>query len=247
MRLVGSVIARNEIGRYWQSFVDHLLEFVDEVRVWDDGSTDGGPQTSDPRVVIHREPVRESDAFHDHAASRNRLIGFTLEGDPTWILNIDCDEFIADGQALRAACADRRQGALKVCLQEVWNVKADRLEIREDGGWKEHDVALLWRPDHVKQLLITDRGHATGRVPDAVARVPAGHTCTALLHLGWARHSERDERFARYAVGDAGKFHAKAHIDSIMWPDGRVRLEPIEWPDGWSAELHAQLLEKASS
>lgn len=247
MKLTAAVICRNEQGRYWDPFVAHLLEFVDEVRVWDDGSTDGGPQSTDPRVVIHREPVRESDAFHDHASSRNRLIGFTLEGDPTWILNIDCDEFIADGQALRAACADRRQGALKVCLQEVWNVKDDRLEIREDGGWKEHDVALLWRPDHVKQRRITDRGHATGRVPDAVARVPAAHTCTALQHWGWVRKSERDERYARYAVGDAGKFHAKAHIDSIAWPDSRVKLEPTEWPPSWPEPMRAELLEKASS
>ena len=239
MRLIASLIVRNELGRYLGPCIDHLLEFCDEIRVLDEGSTDGW---SDDRVTCLRNEPRAGDAFFQHAAMRQRLLDFTLEGAPTHILAIDADEFIADGAQLRRSC-DNGFGAYKVCLQEVWRVRDDELDIRQDGGWVEHDVALVWRPDRVlrsDQLKITDRGHATGRTPDVVSALATGHTCTSLLHFGWANVGERDERYARYAVGDAGKFHAKAHIDSIMWSDERVRLTPVGWPaalEPWRAEL----------
>jgi len=243
VKLIASLIVRNELGRYLEPCVDHLLEFCDEIRVLDEGSTDGW---SDDRVMCLRAPERVGDAFVNHAAMRQRLLDFTLEGAPTHILAIDADEFITDGALLRQTAESLDYaGALKVCLQEVWRVRDDDLDIRQDGGWQEHDVALVWRPDRLKpnQLKITDKGHATGRTPDAVGLLPTGHTCSALLHLGWANVGERDERFARYAVGDAGKFHAKAHIDSIAWPDSRMRFESVPWPDGlesWRAELTAR-------
>lgn len=237
MKLIASLIVRNELGRYLGPCVDHLLEFCDEIRVLDEGSSDGW---TDKRCIVLREAERAGDSFAGHAAARSRLRDFTLEGAPDWILAIDADEFIADGAALRTACEKSQFGAMKVCLQEVWKVHRDGLDIRQDGGWVEHDVALVWRPSWVKDLLIADRGHATGRTPHSVGSLPAGHTCTALLHLGWANVGERDERFARYAVGDGGKYHAKAHIDSIMWPDERIQLDPVAWPAGlepWRGEL----------
>lgn len=237
MKLIASLIVRNELGRYIGPCVDHLLEFCDEIRVLDEGSSDGW---TDKRVSCLREPARDGDSFAGHAAARQRLLDFTLKGEPTHILAIDADEFIADGAVLRAACEDPRFAALQVCLREVWQVNPDGLLIRQDGGWVEHDVALVWQPDRINARTIADRGHATGRTPDQVGPVPASHTCTALLHLGWANAGERAERYARYAVGDAGKYHAKAHIESIMWTDEKVLLGPAPWPAGlerWRSEL----------
>lgn len=239
MNLIGSLIVRNERHRYVDLVVDHLLEFVDLVCVLDDGSSDGWTDRR-RRVKILREPERDSAAFFKHSSARQRLLDFTIKHEPTLILAVDADEFITDGQALRKAAEGERFGAYNVCLQEVWRVRDDELNIRQDGGWSEHDVALLWRPDRVKNLTITDRGHATGRTPDEVGRLPATHTCSALLHLGWSNVSERAERFERYAVGDAGKYHAKAHIASIMFPDEKIRMTPVPWPSAlepWRSEL----------
>lgn len=52
-----------------------------------------------------------------------------------------------------------------------------------------------------------------------------------LLHFGWANVAERAARYERYVVADNGRFHARAHLDSIMWPDDRVTVERREWPD----------------
>ena len=242
MNLIASLILRNERHRYVDLVIDHLLEFCDSVCVLDDGSSDGWRDRRQ-RVKTLRNPPRDGDAFVNHAQMRQRLLDFTLESAPTWIVNVDADEFITDGQLLRKTAESLDYaGALKVCLQEVWKVRAEGLDIRQDGGWVEHDVGLVWRPDRLKpnQLKIADRGHATGRTPDAVGSLPSSHSCSALLHLGWANVGERDERYARYAVGDAGKYHAKAHIDSIMWPDERVKLQSSAWPAAlgpWRAEL----------
>jgi glycosyltransferase involved in cell wall biosynthesis len=237
MKLVASVICRNELGRYLEPCIDHLLEFCDAICVLDDGSTDRGPQLIESdRVVISRSgmPGRHLEpAFHRHAGLRNQLLNHTLARDPSHVLAIDADEFVADGAAVRAACERDDFDAWNLCMQEVWNAHSERLEIRQDGGWDEHDVPMLWAPGRLRGALrITDKGHATGRVPDAVYGARMGYSCTEVLHFGWARKAEREERFARYAVGDAGRFHAAAHIESIMWPDERVRLTARAWPVG---------------
>jgi glycosyltransferase involved in cell wall biosynthesis len=253
VKLTASLITRNELGRYLKPCVAHLLEFCNEIRVLDDASTDGTYEwlmDQGARVIVLRDPPPERQgkaAFFRHATSRNRLLGFTLEGDPTHILAIDGDELVDDGAALRAACEQRGLDAWKLCLEEVWEAHHDRLEIRQDGAWEEHDVAMLWRPDRLRRSMrIVDRGHATGRVPAEVSRLRTGHACVSLLHFGWTNKAERAERFERYAVGDGGRFHARRHIDSIMWPAERVHLVPREWPAGLAAYKDA-LLERANS
>lgn len=256
MKLTASVIVRDELGRYLAPCLEALLEFCDEIRVLDDGSTDGWEEALRPgwgkdaaRVVTlrHQVDARNAEpAFHLHAAARNRLLGFTLEGDPTYVLAIDADEFISDGAALRRAC-EQVADVISVEIAEVWEACEETLCVRQDGGWRSHPIGCVWRAERFRQGVteLADRGHATGRVPEAVYRVASRSSGTALLHFGWANVGERATRFERYAVGDGGKFHAKAHIDSIMWPAGRVQLDPWAWP-GWPADLRAAVLERAS-
>lgn len=254
MKLCASLIVRNELSRYLETCIQHLLECADEIRVLDDGSDDGTYEwltgLNDARVVVLSNTTdRDGEpAFFNHAQSRNRLLQFTLEGKPTHILAIDADEFVDDGAQLRRACEDRPPDVWKLCLEEVWEIDGDRLQVRQDGGWSEHDVPMVWRPDRVRRpLAIADRGHATGRVPEAVYKSRrTAHACCSLLHFGWTNLAERDERYARYAIGDAGKFHAKRHIDSIMWAPDRVRLTARDWPEGLAAYKDA-LLERATT
>ena len=251
--LTAALIVRNELGRYLEPCVRHLLEFCDELRILDDDSGDATYEwltgLGDPRIVtLSNTTGRDgAPAFFNHAQSRNRLLQLALEGKPTHILAIDGDEFIDNGAQLRRACEERRPDVWKLCLEEVWNIDGDRLEVRQDGGWVEHDVPMVWRPDRVRRpLQIRDRGHATGRVPEAVyASRRTAHACCSLLHFGWTNLAERDERYSRYAIGDAGRFHAKRHIESIMWPAERVQLTARDWPGGLAAYKDA-LLERAN-
>jgi hypothetical protein len=178
------------------------------------------------------EPERTTESFAGHAAARNRLMHWTLQSDPAWVLAIDGDELIADGPALRQRCELTKADALALEIVEVWEATEDCLCLRTDGGWRPHDITNVWRPDRFHSpLVIEDKGHATGRVPSAVNRARRASAGTSLLHLGWAKESERAERYARYRDGDGGKYHAASHIESIMWPPERIRLAGRPWPD----------------
>lgn len=258
MKLTASLILRNELDRYLSLCIDSLLGYVDEIRVLDDGSTDGWYETLRPgwgkegdRVIVERHAARVSDEpdFHRHAAARNRLLQFTLEGKPTWVLAIDADEFVTDGGKLREICEGTAgpTSVLSLVIAEVWEACEETLCIRQDGGWKAHPIGCLWRPDRFRsELALKDHGHATGRVPEAIYRVPSSPTGQDLLHFGWTNVPERTERFKRYDVGDGGKFHAAAHIASIMWGNDRVKMEAYPWP-AWPEAMRAQLFAKASS
>jgi glycosyltransferase involved in cell wall biosynthesis len=256
VKLIASLIVRNELGRYLEPCIGSLLEFCDQIVVFDDSSDDGtfewlSTLAGDRLQVICEltalETRGEEPAFHKHARSRNRLLHFTLAHEPTHILAVDADEFIDDGAALRKACAQPGSDAWRLCLEEVWDAEPGRLLVRQDGGWNEHDVPILWRPDRLRgNRQIVDRGHATGRAPAGVGAHRCGYACVSLLHFGWANKAERAERYQRYAVGDGGRFHAKRHIESIMWPDERVQLSEREWPEALAAYKDA-ILKRATA
>lgn len=241
MKLIASLIVRDELGRYLEPCIAHLLGFCDEVRILDNGSTDlweielqgaFGEDGRRVRVLHDRAAADHGAAFFNHAAARQRLLEFTLEGSPTHILAIDADEFVADGKMLRRACEQSRIGAFGLCMQEVWNADMDGLQLRQDGGWVEHDVFMLWAPAQVTgKLQIIDKGPATGRTPDMVSRASRGYACTEVMHFGWTNRAERQERYQRYVIADGGRFHAKSHLDSILLPDEEIILLRREWPE----------------
>jgi glycosyltransferase involved in cell wall biosynthesis len=251
VKLCASLILRNELHRYLGPCIEHLLGFCDEVCILDNGSTDGWEETLRPgwgddraRVIVTSDADADRQGrslFVNHAHARQRLLDFTVARDPTHILAVDADEFIDDGAALRAACQTSRHDTLLVCLQEIWNVHSDRLEVRQDGGWDEHDVALVWRPNRIRNPhQIVDRGPATGRTPETLRRASRGHSCVSLLHFGWSNKAERADRYERYVIADGGRFHAGAHLRSIMFPDRKVRLTETVWPaalEPWQAEI----------
>lgn len=253
MKLVASLIVRDELARYLEPCLAHLLEFCDEIRVLDDDSSDGWVRelsvAYDSRITVLRQHVpgrNEKPDFHLHAQARNALLTWTLDASPDYVLAIDADEFVADGQAVRRAC---ETGAQVVTLEmaEVWEACPDTLCIRQDGGWRSHEIGCVWRAAAFARqaLSLADKGHATGRVPDVVHRGRARPSGTSQLHFGWANRGERAERYQRYAVGDAGKFHAAAHIQSIVWPDSKVECEPRPWPPTL-APWQAAILERAN-
>lgn len=230
MRLVASMMVHNELGRYLPQSIAALSEFCDQVAVYDDGSTDGsGAWLSGQKNVSVL--VGSDSTFFDHEGqARQRLLEWTLEAEPTHILSIDADEFVADGWAVRDACEGEGM-AWTLDMQEVWEIDGDCMCVRTDGGWRPHAVPALYRvPANPDVLRIADRALACGRVPTEIAGQRAQPSGTEILHLGWTNKAERAARHDRYAVADGGKFHASTHLDSIMWPDDRVSLEGRPWP-----------------
>lgn len=233
-KLVASLIVHNELDRYLLPCVEALGSFCDEIRVWDDGSTDG------TREALARYPCVEvagtpESAFYDHEGkARQAALEWALEGKPTHVLAIDADELILEGEQLRAELA--RGEAWSLCMREVWRARDHALEIRQDGGWCEHPVSMVWRvPARMGRWQMPNRVLACGRVPAPVATLRARFTDVAVYHFGWACKADRQARYDRYAKHDGGRFHRSSHLESILWPDIDVTstLETVTVPRPW--------------
>lgn len=237
MKLVASMIVKNELQRYLPMCIGHLREFCDLIAVIDDGSTDRTGEwlddnTDDKMVVKH---IDEDDGFFAGHEGRRRqaLLEFTIEQKPTHVLAIDADEFITDGLMLRNFCDGPRQvGTLQ--MEEVWKVEPRGLQIRMDGGWRPHPCPILWKAPPVlsRRWRIQNRALACGREPEIIRGMggKTRPTDVQILHFGWAKESERIARHARYVEADDGKYHQNAHLQSILWPDMDVTLEKRRWP-----------------
>lgn len=239
MKLVAALVVKNEIDRYLVECIGHLRQFADRIVVLNDGSTDQTGEfldgnADDVLTVHHVDP--EDGFFSGHEGrKRQHLLDLTMNELPDWVLNIDADEFVTDPEALRAYMAGPRQvGTL--AMEEIWEVEDDHLSIRMDGGWRPHPVPCFWAArlhgQRGRALRIADKALACGREPEVVRRYfqRSRPTGSSILHFGWANESARQSRYDRYVTADGGKFHANAHLDSIMWPDEKVTLEEREWP-----------------
>lgn len=245
MKLIASLIVHNELERYLIPCIEHLTAFCDEIRVFDDGSTDGTQTYLDHLPNVECLSAFRRSFFEHEGRARQKLLDWTFEGDPTHVLAIDADEFVADGPLLRSLLEQPNpSGVWGLNMQEVWGADEYGLVIRQDGGWREHALGIVYSvpPDRTSNRVqrrawrMVDRALACGRTPTAITiaanrsrqGVPAGD----ILHFGWACQRDRDLRYQRYVTHDSGKFHANSHIESIMWPDDRVELTSRAWPRG---------------
>lgn len=241
MKLVASMLVKNELGRYLQASIGSLRDFCDLIVVLDDGSTDRTSEwledNADEKMIVNSTGEREGFFDGHEGARRQALLDFTLEraaaGD--YVLAVDADEFVANGAAVRAFCEVSGAALGTLMMEEVWTTET-QLGIRCDGGWRPHPVPILWRvPDEINDTWrIQDRALACGREPMAVRDLfrQAKPTGTEILHFGWANEAERAGRYERYVEADGGKFHNRHHLDSIMWADRRVKLKTRRWPKG---------------
>lgn len=244
MNLCASLVVRNELGRYLAPCIEHLLAFCDHVIALDDASDDG---TRDYLADLAADERRlyaafrsETGFFKHEGRTRQALLETTLghRSEPTHVLNLDADEFVSDGAALRARVGSEPDVPIwSLEIEEVWRAdNANALAIRMDGGWRSHPLPVLWRVDPSATYAIMQRKLACRRVPTQILRhsshaVPTG---VELLHFGWTNEAERASRLARYREHDGGKFHANAHLDSIEWADDdpRLLLRERAWPEG---------------
>ncbi len=239
MKLVASAVVRNEAGRYLEPWLTHLLTFCDEVRLLDDGSTDGTVALATDFEGVHVQPNRGPAFFEMESAVRNELLRWTMLGDPTYVLSIDADEFVGDTVALRAKALEGHP-VYSLTMREVWKVDGPQLVgeptamgLRVDGAWGDRFCPILWQAPPVlrgQRWEVPRRKLACGREPMAVRRAPSKRTGIGVYHFGWTRERDRRARAARYFEHDGGRYHADKHLQSILWPDEQVKINWVPWP-----------------
>ena len=193
MRLIASLIVKNEISRYLELCIQALLEYVDEIRVLDDGSDDGTYEWLLGRDRVFLLTNAGQRFFEHEGRARQALLEWTMQGHPSHILAIDADEFVSDGQQLRTAVEDDPAVVFTLLMEEVWKTTPTSLFVRADGGWRPHPVPILF---HVPRRLdrrwqIQQRALACGREPTIVrnfaVRGKAKDTGCSIFHFGWTK------------------------------------------------------------
>ena len=232
MRLVASMMVKNELTRYLPLAAEHLLTYVDEIRVVDDGSTDGTFEWLQARdgVEVMRNP---GPSFFEHEGkARQNLYRHTLQGLPDYVLAIDADEFVTNPSYLRVAM-EGAGAVYTLSLVEAWAISDRGIDIRVDGHWGPRRVPILYQIiRQSRHWRISPKQLACGREPEQVIQRSRRATATGseVIHFGWTNEQERTVRAQRYYDHDNGKFHQSRHLQSILWTDQRVRMRRLPWP-----------------
>lgn len=235
------MMVHNEGGRFLDIVLEHLNTFCDEIRAFDDASTDASLEILMARgAVVYHSPV---SVFYEHEGrARNKLLDFTLEGEPTHIVAIDADEMIENTAAVRSAIENRTSpsGVWNLTMDEVWKASDEGLGLRVDGQWGARRAPILFEAPAYRRFSwrIADRALASGREPVPVAKAGIrSHQppVCSVFHFGWTCEVDRQQRYDRYVKHDSGKFHPSPHLASIMWPDEQTQLQWRAWPAGLEA------------
>ena len=181
-------------------WLECVRRFADAVVALDDGSTDETRELleADPLVkIVLRNPRRDTYAGWDDAANRNRLLEAAAELEPAWILSLDADERIDEGDAA-ALLSFVRGPALRDAAYGF-------LVHRMAGDPDHFDRAALW----AYRLFAYTPG---GRFPDErlhFVPVPTGidrrrfvKTTLRIQHLGGMTDERRRARFSKYEEAD---------------------------------------------
>lgn len=91
-KLTAMLQVRNERGRYLEEVLHDLSEFVDEIVIVDDASTDGTPDLCKAYPKVVRLEVLEKPLFAEEWRLRNTLWQAAAGTRPDWLLSVDADE-----------------------------------------------------------------------------------------------------------------------------------------------------------
>ena len=234
----------NEEDRYLSGVLERLVEQVDTVVVFDDGSTDNTVDLAIEKgaTVIVRPDHVPSFREHEGAFRQAAWEAMVRETSPTagnsWILSIDADEELY--------AIDNKKFKLKAFLSRQNNYSFQVINIVFYHMWNEthYRVDKLWHPTPSTRLYkyflggrYKDRKLACGAEPLYVAQL-AGRSYRlapdegpflfnsglVMKHLGYQRDEDKKMKHTRYMDLDNGEFHNINHLESIL--DEDVQLLP---------------------
>lgn len=241
MKIFGLMVAKNEAGRYLDLALSAARPVVDELFVFDDGSTDTTVAIAEGHgcLVASRHPSGPSFLEHEGRFRQQSWDVFEQALEPEigdWVLAVDADELvtaIGDPRELlrEAAMISNGRGELSRVIEipEIFDVRDGVPYVRMDGWWGKIRGTrfFAYRPDG----RFADKPMGSGSEPTYIRdRVGQSVEGFWLLHLGYACHDDRVEKFRRYSHRSG---HADQHVASIL---KEPRL--VEWVGPSIPRLH---------
>lgn len=239
VRILGHMVTHNEMDRYLTVTIPWLATLVDDIHVYDDLSRDGTfDYLQRVGVAVERRPhagvsFRENEGqFRGEAWQR--MEARLRPGPRDWILCADADEFVVPtttnatfGRSeLQTAIANARlsgRQAISFRVAEIFGFGED--------GWPAQRIDGFW--DTIRACrLVAWRNNAYFPPRDSAGSVPESWNHgydpaprLQILHLGYARHEDRETKSQRYL---SSRGHSLKHVMSIL---DSPTLVPWEGPE----------------
>lgn len=231
------MVIKNEKDRYLESCIRWAQQFLDEIFVYDDRSTDGSAELAHElgcRTVLRGENV---PTFLEHegrfrAAAWRSLESVMKPSSNDWIFALDADEFpVSDKDPIRLAIEKsikkanyNGKPAVVLPFPEIFKIENGKFYSRVDGEWGRIRGSRLFKYRPNAQWNSKPMG--CGSEPTYVAQGRASLNCFGLsvLHLGYAKVEDQYNKYKRYS-SLVKHGHADKHIKSIVTPPKLVEWE----------------------
>lgn len=223
----GLMVVKNEKDRYLEDCIKWNKQFLDNIFVYDDRSTDGSAELAlDLGCVAVKRPENKS-SFIEHEGNF-RMSSWKAfeqkikpkEGD--WILSFDADEFLVSDQdifkslsnSIKKANYINKKGVV-IPFKEIFKIDNGEFFYRTDGYWNTVRGSRLfkWFPAGAW----SDKSMGCGSEPTYVNYQTISNFSYGLhfLHLGYAKDEDKRSKYERYSsLADHG--HQNDHIQSIL-------------------------------
>lgn len=229
-KLTAMMQVRNEADRFLPDLLREVSEFVDEIVIVDDASTDHTVSLcrSFPKVVRLLE--MPTPLFHTEWKLRRILWDATASTEPDWVLALDADEFYEDRakQEMRSLLNQDEFDWVGYRFFDFWG---GTTHYREDEHWNAHQRHTMTLVRYLKpyHYVYPMMDHHVPRLPVTYQALPGYCSEGRVKHYGWVESTDDlQKKYDRYLQADPrGQWGSLAHYQSIL--DSNPRL--IEWKE----------------
>lgn len=227
-RLTAMMQVRNEADRYLDTVLRCLSEFVDDVVIVDDASTDGTPDLCRDFKKVVKLVVLPESQFRREWNLRSLLWDVAVSTHPDWLLAVDADELYEDRakEEIRALIDQDQYDWVAFRMFDMWG---GLTHYREDEHWnlhKRYTVTLVrFLPGY--HYFFPPMDLHVPRVPLSYGPLPGLCSPIRIKHLGWVGPREYlQQKYERYmALDPDGRWGSLAQYRSILEPNPRL----VEW------------------
>lgn len=200
-RITLSMVVRNEADKFLRKMLLACIEYVDDVLIIDDASTDNTVILCEELLhdVPHVIVKNKQSLFANEYILREQQWKETIKLDPEWILFLDADEIFEPcfkDQIREVLLSDPGIDVYKFRLFDRWN----ELEYRSDDLWNAHLRYVPFIVRYRKEIpyLFEKKVQHCGRIPWNVKYMKSQKSELRLQHLGWMLPEIREHKYNRY-------------------------------------------------
>ena len=221
---------RNEENRYLEEVLNDLTEYVDDVVIVDDASTDRTVEICQSYPKVKEIVQLPESHFHKEWELRNILWREGCKYEPDWLLVIDADEVFESSfkTKVRELINQDSYDWVGFRMYDFWGGKT---HYREDDFWNLHQrystMLVRYLPDFPYYYL--QKEHHASRLPLSYQALVGCFSDYRVKHFGWAGdEEERRKKYERYMEIDPnGTWGSLDHYQSIL--DTNPNL--VEWKE----------------